>query len=352
LQFEYGAVSFTAPLGVVYRVRLEGLESDWSVPTAQRTRRYTNLRPGRYVFRVSACNWGGNWCEPLEVPFKIIQNRQAQEAQQALERERIAKEVYRATAARLEELNGQLAVAQQAAEVARVKAEELARLRSGFVATVSHELRTPLTAIVGYGELLRMHWTRLDDAARLDRVGRIVTAANRQQRLVEELLLLSRLEIGVLAPSLETAFLQPLVDRAADEVRAGYHGQCIEVEGPCDIAVMVDPDRAVQILVNVIDNAAKYSPDGASIEVRWLRDNGYAVVRVCDHGTGIPADGRDHLFTRFGRVSGSQARPGHVGTGLGLHLGRSLAQAMGGGLELESTDANGSVFRLTLPLSG
>ncbi len=351
LQFEYGAVSFTAPAGVVYRVQLEGLEIDWSVPTAQRTRRYTNLRPGEYSFRVSACNWGGNWCQPLVVPFRVIQNRQAREAAEALERERIAKEVYRATATRLEELNQQLAVAQRAAEVARVKAEELAQLRSGFIATVSHELRTPLTAIIGYGELLTAQWSRLDDQARLDRVGRIVTAANRQQRLVEELLLLSRLEMGALAPNLETVPLQPLVERAGDEVRAGYRSQFIDVAGPGDLAVIADPDRVVQILVNLIDNATKYSPEGAPVHVRWLEDHGHAVVRVRDHGAGVPAAGRDHLFTRFGRISGTQARPGHVGTGLGLHLGRSLAQAMGGDLELEATGPEGSVFRLTLPLS-
>ena len=350
-QFEYGAVSFTAPSGVVYRVQLVGLESDWSVPTAQRTRRYTNLRPGEYSFRVSACNWGGTWSLPLVVPFRVVQNRRAREAEEALERERIAKEVYRATAARLEELNHQLAVAQHAAEVARVKAEELAQLRSSFVATVSHELRTPLTAIIGYSELLIAHWSRLDDTARLDRIQRIVTAANRQQRLVEELLLLSRLEMGALAPNLETVPLQPLVERAADEVRAGYRRQRIEMAGPGDLAIIADPDRVVQILVNLIDNAAKYSPEGAPVHVSWLCDHAYAVVRVRDHGAGVPTAGRDHLFTRFGRVSGSQARPGHVGTGLGLHLGRSLAQAMGGDLELEATGIEGSVFRLTLSLS-
>jgi len=107
----------------------------------------------------------------------------------------------------------------------------------------------------------------------------------------------------------------------------------------------------MQILVNLIDNAAKYSPEGASIDVSWIPDGDRVVVRVRDHGVGMPAEGRDHLFTRFGRVPGSSARPGHTGTGLGLFLGHGFAQAMGAALDLESTGPQGSVFRLTLPMA-
>jgi len=108
LVFSYGAVAFAGPAQVVYRVRLEGLEAAWSAPTTQRTARYTNLRPGAYTFRVAARDWGGRWSAPVEVPFRVVRNRKAQEMDEALERERIDKEVYRATADRLGELNGRL----------------------------------------------------------------------------------------------------------------------------------------------------------------------------------------------------------------------------------------------------
>jgi GGDEF domain-containing protein len=85
---------------VVYRVQLEGLEQGWSAPTTQRSARYTNLRPGDYTFRVAARNWGGQWSVPAEMRFRVIRNRAAQEMEEALERERIDKEVYRATAER------------------------------------------------------------------------------------------------------------------------------------------------------------------------------------------------------------------------------------------------------------
>ena len=114
--------------------------------------------------------------------------------------------------------------------------------------------------------------------------------------------------------------------------------------------LLADQSYLDQVLINILDNAAKYSLEGSPIEVRWAREDGQAIIRVRDHGPGIPAEGRDILFTRFGRVPGSRMRAGHVGTGLGLYLGRQYAQAMGGTLELESTASDGSTFCLRLPI--
>ncbi len=239
--------------------------------------------------------------------------------------------------------------AQRVAERARQAAVELAQLRSDFVASVSHELRTPLTAIVGYGELLQAHWQRLDDTQRLDRLGRIVASANRQKRLVGDLLLLSRLEAQGSTPRIEPVCVADLVDRVADEVRGTYTGQHFDLAGAPDLYVLADLDRATQILANLLDNAAKYSPQGASITVTWRLDGNGVVIQVADRGAGIPEASRDRLFTRFGRVPGSQVRSGHVGTGLGLYLGRDMARAMGGELDLESSGPSGSVFLLRLP---
>jgi len=108
LVFTYGAVTFAAAPQVAYRVQLVGLEDAWSAPTPYRFARYTNLRPGDYTFRVAARNWGGQWGAPVEVPFRIVRNRKAREMEDAPERERIDKEVYRATAGRLGDLNGRL----------------------------------------------------------------------------------------------------------------------------------------------------------------------------------------------------------------------------------------------------
>jgi DNA-binding LacI/PurR family transcriptional regulator/signal transduction histidine kinase len=272
------------------------------------------------------------------------------------ERELAEKESYRAAAARLEELNRQLAETDrlktdllEQTQIQAAAATGLAQLRIDFVAAASHELRTPLTAIMGYAELLEAHWDRFDDARRLDQIHRIYSAAARQQRLVEELLAVSKLELGAVACDTSPVLLATLIERAADEVRTSYLGQDIELEGPRALSVMVDSDRTLQTLVNVVDNAAKYSPEGSPIAVYWQLVGAQAVIHVRDHGPGISVVGRERLFTRFGRVPGGTTRAGHIGTGLGLYLGRSFAQSMGGQLELESTGPAGSVFCLTLP---
>ena len=239
--------------------------------------------------------------------------------------------------------------AQREAERARAAAEELAKLRSDFVASVSHELRTPLTAIVGYGELLQTHWGRLDDAQRRERLGRIVVAANRQKRLVDDLLQLTSMDTRCAAPIPEAVRLDSLLKRVSSEMSVTYAGQRFELYGPPDLQVLADLDHTTQIIANLLDNAAKYSPRDSSIIVAWSLEGDDVLLRVADRGAGIPQASRNQLFTRFGRIPGSRIRSGHVGTGLGLYLGRRQARAMGGDLDLEQTGPEGSTFRLRLP---
>ncbi|MDB5074109.1 MAG: phoR [Chloroflexi bacterium] len=238
------------------------------------------------------------------------------------------------------------------AERERARAsEELMQLRTSFVESVSHELRTPLTAILGYAEILQAHWNGSTDESRLEWVEKIAAAASRQQRLVEDLLLLTRVEGGEVGPRIERVHLKTIAQRAAEEVQASYRGQRIDLVGSEHLAVLADPGRALQIVTNLMDNAAKYSPEGSPIIVWWGPEDNTGSLRVLDRGPGVPSNGRDHLFTRFGRVPGSRMRAGRVGTGLGLYLGKGLATAMGGELDLESTGSEGSTFRLRLPLA-
>jgi K+-sensing histidine kinase KdpD len=203
--------------------------------------------------------------------------------------------------------------------------------------------------VLGYGELLQGRWTALTDAERRNRVDRIVEAANRQHMLIENLLRVSRIETS--SPSLrrEPIRLVDVVGRATRAVQGSYPGQRIEATGPWNAVAMADPPHTEQILVNLIDNAAKYSAEGRPIEVTWVQEAEMVALRVRDGGPGIPVEGRDILFSRFGRVPGSLMRSGHVGTGLGLYLSRTFAEAMGGSLELESTGPTGSVFCLRVP---
>jgi signal transduction histidine kinase len=229
------------------------------------------------------------------------------------------------------------------------EAEDFAQLQSDFLGAVSHELLSPLSAVKGLAQLLRKQWSTFDEEHRNRSLEGIASAANRQQRLVEDLLDVSRAEAeGFLCERTPFA-LRPVLERAAEEVQDRYHGQRIALQGPDAMATVGDAGRTQQILVNLLDNAAKYSPEGSPVRVSWGLEAGWVAVRVRDQGLGIPEEGREQLFTRFGRLKGSTARARHSGTGLGLHLSRLLARAMGGELDLESTGPDGSTFRLSLP---
>jgi len=236
------------------------------------------------------------------------------------------------------------------AQRAHEAAARLSQARSDFLAAVSHELRTPLTAVVGYAELLLSRWDRTDDGKRRAQVARIVTAATRQQRMVEDLLLLNQVENNALNLARELLEVGPLVQRAVDRMEAVYPGQHISIHGPT-LRVVGDRDRLPQVVANLLDNAAKSSPKGGTIAVTWEDDRDSAILRVRDQGPGIPEEWHEYIFTRFGRVPGSRNRAGRVGTGLGLYLSRQLARLMGGDLDLESSGPEGSVFRLRIPLA-
>jgi signal transduction histidine kinase len=228
-------------------------------------------------------------------------------------------------------------------------AEELARIRNTVVGMVSHELRTPLTAIVGYAEILEARWTLLTDAKRLDWVAKIKQSANRQSRLVEDVLLMSHLGQGSQVVRSEATQVEPLARRAAAEIMVSYSGQVIDLRGRSDLLAIGDPGRIVQILIILLDNAAKYSAQGSAISLSWTREIDTVVLRVSDSGCGISPESLHRLFRPFGRLEGNRPRAGRGSTGLGLYLGRELASGMGGMLTLESSSPDGSVFALLLP---
>jgi len=182
-------------------------------------------------------------------------------------------------------------------------------------------------------------------------VQRIVWSAGRQMRLVQDLLLVSKLDLGQVSVDCSPLHLPAHVHLAITELQGSYPGQQVVTDGPPEVHVLADAGRVTQIMLNLLDNAAKYSPEGSPILASWEVTTAEARVRVRDQGPGIPIELRDRLFTRFGRLSGSPIRAGRVGTGLGLFLGRQLARARGGDIELEATGPEGSTFCLRLQLA-
>jgi signal transduction histidine kinase len=240
----------------------------------------------------------------------------------------------------------------RAYEAERSTADELRRLsalRADFVSLVSHELRSPMAAVIGAARTLQERWRELSANQRESFLALIGDETARLAALVGDVLDTSRIEAGTFSFSFTDVDLGELLrDVAAaaefgqDEVRvsARVNGALPQLRG--------DRERLRQVVQNLVDNAVKYSPAGAEVEVYAGADDSLVRVEVRDQGPGIPLDDQKLIFEKFGRsnLAGS-AKPG---TGLGLFIARSIAEAHGGSLEVDSTPDHGSVFRLELPV--
>ncbi len=229
---------------------------------------------------------------------------------------------------------------------------EVERLKADFIATVSHELRTPVTPIKGYADLLRRRGDRMTPEKRAECLDIISDRVTHLARLVEDLLLASRIS-SPKAPahdvSLATADLVALARRAADDF-SGDAARLNLVLPDAPLYVACDPTRAVQVIGNLLSNALKYSPGTTQVDVAVTSYDGAARVSVSDRGRGIPADQLERVFDKFHRVEDPLTMT-TGGTGLGLYIARQLARAMHGDVVVRSTLGTGSTFVLALPLA-
>ncbi len=228
--------------------------------------------------------------------------------------------------------------------------KNLERVRREFVANVSHELRTPLTAICGYAETLRDGGLQ-DPRRSAEFVDVIHRHARRLQALIEDLLELSSIEQGQARLLIEPVALRDVAAQAEGVVRpaVSQKRQSLSIRIPEGLPPpLADRDRLAQVLINLLDNAVKFTPEGGRIAVSASAGDGRVVLSVSDTGIGLPAEEVGRVFERFYRVDRSRDRR-EGGTGLGLAIAKHLMQAMGGSIEVESTPGDGTTFRLSLP---
>jgi signal transduction histidine kinase len=240
----------------------------------------------------------------------------------------------------------------RAYEAERTTVEELRRLsalRADFVSLVSHELRSPMASVIGSARTLEQRWRELSPDQRESFLALIAHETSRLAELIGDVLDTSRIESGTFSYSFEDVDLARLV---RDSAAAAEHGQdevTVEavVREPLP-AVRGDRDRLRQVLVNLIDNAVKYSPPGDRVSVKAEQSDSRVVIEVRDRGPGISPEHQRLIFEKFGRANVAEhAKPG---TGLGLFIARSIAEAHGGALEVRSAPGRGTTFRLSLPL--
>ena len=229
----------------------------------------------------------------------------------------------------------------------------LENVRRDFVANVSHELRTPITSIKGFVETLLEDG--LDDQANAMRfLGIVLRQVNRLDAIINDLLLLSRTERGNEEQRIDTD-AEPLVQvlhvaQETCEKKAQDKSIRIAVDCPADLVAKINAPFLEQAVINLIDNAIKYSEAGATVLVTGLREDATAVIRVIDNGCGIAANHLPRLFERFYRVDKARSRE-LGGTGLGLAIVKHIMTAHQGSVQVESAVGRGSTFTLRFPLS-
>jgi two-component system phosphate regulon sensor histidine kinase PhoR len=228
----------------------------------------------------------------------------------------------------------------------------LENMRRDFVANVSHELRTPVTSIKGFVETLSDGAIdNPEDARRF--VAIIHKHADRLAAIIEDLLTLSRLEEGGAARmELQATAVRPVLVSAIEacQPKAVEQGVTVELACHAELTAKASPELLEQAVINLIDNAVKYSPRGSRVRVEGQQANGEVVVRVRDEGCGISVEDQERVFERFYRVDRARSRD-LGGTGLGLAIVKHIAQVHGGHVGLESALGKGSTFSVHLPAS-
>jgi len=240
---------------------------------------------------------------------------------------------------------------QEALILAKEEAERSNRFKDQFLSTMSHELRTPLNAVVGFSDLLaEEHYGPLNERQKRY-VSHIHAGGRHLLRLINDILDLSKIEAGRLQLAMEDVPVRTALAEVLDTMRplADKKSQALVESGAEELCVHADPTRFRQMLMNLLGNAVKFTPEGGRIEVA-ARAMGESVrVDVRDNGPGIPAEEQERIFEAFYRLGRSEKAI--EGTGLGLAITRRLVELHGGHLGIESRPGEGSCFFFTLPLA-
>ena len=214
-----------------------------------------------------------------------------------------------------------------------------------MISKIAHELRSPLTSVKGFSSTLLGRWERFSDEQRYELVEAIHSDAERMGRIVSEVLDLARLEADRLELHRTQVQIDGLASKAVQHVSRLPGAERVVMDVREDLTAFIDGDRILHVLTNLVENAVKFSDEGAILVRGWTSEGGVEVA-VSDEGVGIEAERLPDIFSGPG-PTGQKATP--LGTGLGLYLSRRLVEAHGGTLEVDSTEGKGSTFIMRVP---
>jgi signal transduction histidine kinase len=259
----------------------------------------------------------------------------------------------RAYSRELEQKSRELEEATAGLRAANERLQELDRLKDDFMSSVTHELRTPLASIRAFSEILHDD-PDIEIGERKRFLGILVSETERLSRLVNQVLDLAKIESGHADWLIEAVDLKEVIDQsvaATGQLIAGRGAGLVVDLGPDEsepALVMADRDRLVQVLVNLLSNAAKFTPaEDGRVEVRLIRLDKHLRVCVADNGRGIPEDELDLVFEKFRQASSGGEKP--IGTGLGLPISRQIVENFGGRIWAETGQDRGAALCFELP---
>jgi len=244
-----------------------------------------------------------------------------------------------------------LQIAKDRLAIAKRKAEDASQAKSEFLSLMSHELRTPLQAIIGYTDVVIEELKASDDPSHVNDLMRVISNSERLLKLINGVLDLAKIESGRMDLDLTEVKLSSLVQEALDTVASLIEKNSISIAVDVDdgsILPVADPEKLLHILLNLLGNAIKFSPNG-SVVVQAAHKNNHIYISVADTGIGISNEQQQHIFEPFKQADSSTTRK-FQGSGLGLSIARQLCELMGGSIRVESELGRGAKFIVDIPL--
>lgn len=237
----------------------------------------------------------------------------------------------------------------EVAEVEKIKEQD--RLKDEFVFIASHELRAPITTMKGYLELILKDYGSKMNGEMIRTLKVVFEDANHLNQLVEDLLNVARIEAGKFKFEPKVFSISDMGQKVVSGLSAKAQAKKIDLsfEDSTGLKINADEGKVEEVLINLVDNAVKYTPEFGKIVVKVSREGKNAVMSVKDNGLGIPEEFKKHIFEKFSRIE--RAQPGMQGTGLGLFIVKQLVDRMGGDISFNSLEGKGSTFSFSFPLA-
>ncbi|HMG88580.1 MAG TPA: two-component regulator propeller domain-containing protein [Chryseolinea sp.] len=346
VSFDFGVIETGRNFLVQYQYILEGYDKGWSPATEKTSVTYGNIHEGSYEFKLKSRSPEGVWSDPVVYNFAVLPPWWRSWWAYTLYVVTFAIMIWmtRRQVIKRERLNNEVKLKKLEAE----KYHELDALKSRFFTNISHEFRTPLTLIKGPVQNILDRYK--DDPKLQEQLKLVQRNSDLLLKLINQLLDLAKLESGTMKIEKSESDFHSFVRAIASSFESLAHQKnlILHLDVPRDRCVsLFDRDKLETILINLINNAIKFTPSGGNVYVQANSSNDAVTIEVRDTGVGIPIEHQQKVFERFHQVSEAHKE---IGTGIGLSLAKELVELMGGTIVLTSEPGKGSNFTITLPV--